>query len=216
MKPFFKNILIGFAVLFMIVGIGTCSLNSCSHDPSPPVLSDTSFVTKWKVKKENLLIVYGKELKKLQTCNDSLQSEVSTKKKQLFVYQSKSKSLENRLKEFAEKLDSSHVYSENISPIVDSVVLAQVRSDSACNETIKGLEQIIANRDSSIFIYKNETATLRDLRKEQADREQILTEQLNIAFKKQKRIALKEKLLKGGLVLLSGFTGALLINQHLK
>jgi len=216
MKPFFKNILIGFAVLFMIVGIGTCSLNSCSHDPSPPVLSDTSFVTKWKVKKENLLIVYGKEIKQLQTRNDSLSKEVGFKKKQLTVYQNKSKSLENRLQEFAEKLDSSHCYAETLSPLADSLVAAQIRSDSTCNQTVSELEKVVANRDSSIVIYKNETATLRDLRKEQADREQILTEQLNIAFKKQKRIALKEKLLSGGLILLSGFTGALLINQHLK
>ncbi len=215
MKPFLKNILIGFAVLIGIVCIGTCTLNQTSPD-KPPAIIDTSFVAKWKAKKEFLLKRYDEELVKLQTKNDSLLQEVGFKKKQLLVYQSKSKVLENKLKVFAEKLDSSHVYAENLSPLADSLAYTQTQSDSSCNKTIRALEQVIANRDSSISVYKNETATLRDLRKEQADREQLLTEQLTIAFKKQKRIALKEKFLSGGLVLLSGFTGALLINQHIK
>jgi hypothetical protein len=215
MKPFLKNILIGFAVLICIVCIGTCTLNQTSPD-KPPSVIDTTFVAKWKAKKEFLLKRYDEELIKLQTQNDSLKNEVGFKKKQLFVYQSKSNVLENTLKTFAEKLDSSRVYSENLSPLVDSLAFAQTVSDSTCNQTIRVLEQVVANRDSSISVYKNETATLRDLRKEQADREQLLTEQLNIAFKKQKRVALKGKFLSAGLVLLSGFTSALLINQHIK
>jgi hypothetical protein len=215
MKPFLKNILIGFAVLIFIVCIGTCTLNQTNPD-KPPALIDTTFVGKWKAKKEFLLKRYDEELTKLQTQNDSLKNEVGFKKKQLFVVQSKSSVLESRLKAFAEKLDSSHAYTENLNPLVDSLAYAQTQSDSTCNQTVRALEQVVANRDSSISVYKNETATLRDLRKEQADREQLLTEQLNIAFKTQKRIALKGKFLSAGLVLLSGFTSALLINQHIK
>ena len=215
MKPFFKNILIGFAVLICIVCIGTCTLNKTIPD-KPPAIIDTTFVGKWKAKKEFLLKRYDEELIKLQTENDSLKGEVGLKKKLLFVYRSKSNVLENRLKVFAKKLDSSRVYAESLSPLADSLVNAQTLNDSTCNQMIRALEQVVANRDSSISVYKNETATLRDLRKEQADREQLLTEQLNIAFKNQKRIALKGKFIAGGLILLSGFTSALLINQHIK
>ena len=216
MKPFLKNILIGFAVLISIVGIGTCAMNKNSKGTSPPILSDTSFVTKWKAEKESQLKEITFKLSNLETKNDSLANEVSLKKKQLFISQFKSKEMEIRLKNVAKTIDSSGLYKDNLSLLVDSVTITQMQSDSTCNQTVNGLEQIIANRDSSIILYKNESTTLRDMRKEQADREQLLTEQLNTMYKEQRKIVVRGKLISGGLVLLSAFAGALLINQILK
>lgn len=200
------------ALLLCVTIVGTCTFLDHPTDTSPhPV--DTTFVHQWKQEKLQLQKQYEKKIASLQTQKDSLQSIASEKKKALAVYRLKAKSLQEQLTAII-KADTS--CSDTIMPIAQNYFAAQAQSDSTCNETIESLEQIVANRDSSIFIHKQVETNLRDLQKEQQLREQLLTEQLNTAYKVQRKKTIQNKFLASGLVFITGFTTTLLITQSLK
>ena len=74
-------------------------------------------------------------------------------------------------------------------------------------------ESSLAVRDSEIVICNQAYGQLKDLAKEQAYREQQLTENLNAVLKEQKKKRFQNRLLVGGMVFLSGIAATLLIQQ---
>lgn len=204
------------ALLFCVAVIGTCTLVQHPTDTSPHPIRDNTFVNQWKKEKAELQVKYETKITTLQTQKDSLQNIVREKKKALAVYQNKAIYLQNQLKEALVKANSSRLFSDSLMPIATDYFATQAQSDSSCNETIRALEQVATNRDSSIVMYKQAETNLRDLQKEQALREQLLTDQLNTAYKSQRRKIIQNKFLASSLLLLSGFTTTLLITQSLK
>jgi hypothetical protein len=100
--------------------------------------------------------------------------------------------------------------------LLDSLINSQTRSDTACDQTIAALENSLANSDSSLLFQKQIEYNLRDLGKEQELRNEYLNEQLKIAFKAQKKKTRQNKLLKAGILILTGITTSLFITQSLK
>lgn len=215
MKTTFGRLLIAFALFALIVSIGTCTFTNHAKPPELHPESD-SIASIWKNEKVQLQVQYHRQIAKLQSGKDSLQGVVTEKKKILSAYRSQTALLEDQLKSFIANADSGYVLSDSIKPLSDKYFAAQAESDSTCDSTISTLEQIVANRDSSILLFQKSETNVRDLQREQELRNQLLTEELNTAYKSQKKKIIQNKFLAGGLIFISGFTTTLLIKQTLK
>jgi hypothetical protein len=162
------------------------------------------------------MVQYHSEIAKLQKSKDSLQKIVSEKKIAMSAYRFKINYFQKQLKEALEKKDSTQLVGDSILPIVDSLFLSQKQNDTSCDETIEVLQSIVANRDSSIEFQKSIEINLKELQLEQELKNQSLTAQLNKAFKDQRKKTRQNKLLSGGLLILTGITTSLLISNSLK
>jgi hypothetical protein len=203
------------AALLCVLLIGTCSLVQNVRDKVPELPQET-ILNQWKKEKQELQNKYEDQLAELQLANDSLGSVVAEKKKSLRIYQRKTSYLEAQLKTAIAIADSSRLGELHLTPLAENYFAVQNLSDSTCNETIHALEQVVANRDSAVFILRQKENGLREIQKEQELRNQYLTDQLNTAYKEQKRKIRQNKLLAAGLIFLSGFTTTLVIKQTLK
>ena len=215
MKSTMGRLLIAFALFSLIVSIGTCTFTNHAKPPELHPESD-SIASLWIKEKQQLQVQYHKQIEKLQSGKDSLRKIAIEKKKALLQHRNQAALLEDQLKSFITNADSGYVLSDSIKPLSDKYFAAQAESDSACDSTISTLEQIVANRDSSILLFQKSETNMRDLQREQELRNQILTEELNTAYKSQKKKIIQNKFLAGGLIFISGLTTTLLINQSLK
>lgn len=215
MKAPFKRLLIAFALFTCIVGIGTCTLREKPKQPDKHPESD-SIASLWKKEKQQLQVQYHKQIDKLQSDKDSLQTVVIEKKKALSTYRNKAALLEDQLKYVIANADSSYVMPDSLKSLAYDYFAAQALNDTSCDSTINTLEQIVANRDTTIVLFKKSEKNMRDLQREQELRNQLLTEELNTAYKVQKKKILQNKFLAGGLIFISGLTTTLLIHQTLK
>lgn len=215
MKTTFGRLLMAFALFALIVSIGTCTFTNHAKPPQLHPESD-SIASLWIKEKQQLHVQYHQQIEKLQSGKDSLQRIVTEKKKILSVYRNQAALLEDQLKSFIANADSGYVSSDNLKPLSDRYFAAQAENNSTCDSTISTLEQIVANRDSSILLFQKSETNMRDLQREQELRNQLLTEELNTAYKSQKKKIRQNKFLAGGLIFISGFTTTLLIKQTLK
>lgn len=204
------------ALLLCVTVIGTCTFLERPGNTSPPPYQDSTFVREWKKEKLDLQKQYETRIADLQTAKDSLQNIANEKKKAMVAYRSEARLLQEQLTRVLSRIDTIPFVADSILPIAENYFATEAASDSSCTETIRSLEQIVINRDSSICLYKKNEANLRDLQREQMLREQQLTEQLSTAYKVQRKKILQNKFLAGGLVFITGFTATLLINQKLK
>ncbi len=213
-----KNEIIA-VVLICIAVLGTCEFIQSPKSEQVP-LQDTLFLSQWRrEKKEKLeaIVKYEKKLSELRNANDSLRTIVTEKKKSLSAYRLKTKYLQEELKQAITNLDTSYFKAgDSLSPLLDSLTNLQNLSDTACDQTIHALENVVANRDSSLIFHKLVENNFRELQKEQELANQYLTNQLNTAFKNQRKKSRQNKLLSGGLLILSGITTSLLLTQSLK
>lgn len=76
---------------------------------------------------------------------------------------------------------------------------------------IANTDSTVALRDSQIMICNQAYNQLKDLSKEQAMREQQLTESLNAALKQERKKRMQNRLLAGSMVFLSGIATSLII-----
>lgn len=152
----------------------------------------------------------------LSNRKDSLQKIVKGSKKTIAVLKVQSKFLENQIAERLENADSNLIPVDSIKSITLEYIATQQANDSICDTTIHTLEIISTKQDSIIGLNDMELANYRDKIKMNELREQQLTEALNTAYKVQRKAVLKSKICAGAMILLSGFSGALLIKQTLK
>ena len=210
-------------VIIILIGIiallTTCELTK-TQTPLDSVTQDTIFLSQWrreKKEKQNLILRYQTKLSKLQSQKDSLQNLVQESKHSMRVYRTKSQVYQNQFKQALAKLVSlDSLQTDTLTPIFDSLTVNQAYSDSACDDTIDLLQLTVANRDTALKFQKQIEVNLRDLNKEGELRNQYLTDQLNTAFKAQRKKARQNKILAGGLLILSGITTSLLLTQNLK
>ncbi|MES2565492.1 MAG: hypothetical protein V4565_01420 [Bacteroidota bacterium] len=86
--------------------------------------------------------------------------------------------------------------------------------DSLCFQSINNLNQSIAIRDSQLVICNRNYQSLFDLQKENRTREQLLTDELNVAYKHNKRKRFESKMLSCGLMIMTGITTTLFIKSQ--
>ena len=209
------------ALLFICIGIfATCEFTKQVQSAANPETPDTLFLSQWRREKQaklDIVSYYEKELTRLQRDNDSMQVLVTESKKAVSAYRFKAKHFQQELKQaIALVIPKDSLGKDTLSPILDSLIVYQQQSDTACDETITVLETMVANRDSSLLFHKQIEYNLREVQKDQELRTNYLTEQLNTAFKSQKKKSQQNKLLTGGILILSGFTTSILITQRLK
>lgn len=214
MRNVLKNFGIAFGIFALIVFVGTCVFNN--QTASPPIQTDTSYVKVLHKNQVSFNKAYEKQINLLKHAKDSLINLVSNNKNMLSKYRVKSKALEQKLITLLTKQDSSRIVNDSISPLSQIYFGIQEQRDSASNQSVTALEVLGVKRDSVIIIQNQEKENYRALQKEQEQRALQLTEQLNTAYKQQKKVLLKSRILTGTLILISGFSSALLINQTLK
>lgn len=212
-----KFVLIG-AIMLIIGIVCTCEFSQPAEPPATP-LQDTIFLNQWrreKKEKQELVKAYEKKLEQLQTTKDSLQASLAEQKKNLSAYRFKAKIFQEQLREKVVKADSNTTESEDILPLVDSLITAQAQSDTACDSTITALESIVANRDSTVSVHLEIEVQLKDIQKKQETENAYLTGQLESANKTLKHNRRANKLLKAGVFFLTGITTVLLIKNSIK
>ena len=210
-----KSILIVVLALVVIL-LGTCEVTDRLNKNRNIPQTDTLAHSLYRAEKQHEIDLYRDKIARLQQQKDSLWFLVDVKKKAFFSTRPKVKHYQSRLEEQLSKPDSVCLDRDTIKRLADSLIVYQQQADTACVETIHSLEQVVANRDSSISIQKLVETNLKDIQRQQDLKAQYLTEQLNTALKAQRKKARQNKLLSGGILLLSGITTAVLLPQYLK
>ena len=214
MKNVIRNLSIGFGLFIIIVCIGTCALHTSK--PTRPPSTDTSYIEELHHRQQQLHIHYQKQYDALQHVKDSLSLQIKRHKQTLNSYRAKSERLEKQLMDLALRTDSAKALQDSISPLTMAYIHMQHERDSSCTQTIRALEFIGTKKDSVITIQCQEIETNRALQEQQRKQTELLTQQLNTAYKEQKRAVLKSKIGAGAMLILSGFINVLIINKSLK
>lgn len=79
---------------------------------------------------------------------------------------------------------------------------------------ISKLNNLLAIKDSQIVVCDSSYSMLKNIADENLQREQKLTEDLNTAYKQQRKNRIQNKFLAAGFLILSGLTTTLLINSR--
>jgi hypothetical protein len=215
MQKIRNGLLLVAALLIGIIGIVTCNTKTHNNDSGTSELN-TRILNQWKAERKALAIKYQNEINVLQEENISLKEEAQTKKQHLSAYRLKASILEDQLKKILSKADSSNIFPNSALEVAQSYFEVQALNDTTCDQTITVLETQVANRDSVIVIQNHSLSNFRDLEKEQDMRTQLLDEELNTAYKAQKKKIRQNRLLTCGMVFISGITTTVLIKQKIK
>jgi len=196
----------------------TCQFKGCKDENKSEVnATDTLFLNQWrkeKAEKTKLITGYENSIRKLQISKDSLLKDVQIKKNRIASFRFKTAHYEDLLRQHLSGSDT--VNRKEAELLLDSLLISQNKSDTACDETIKQLETVIANRDTVIDLHEKVEFNLKEIQKTSELNIAFLTTQLNDNKNSLRRKTRQNKLLSGGLILLTGITTAFLITQHLK
>lgn len=162
--------------------------------------------------------IYHSENRKFETKSDSLEKEIFLIKQKLSVAKNKLLKSEKSLLILAKKDTTGKSTKDQLRDCdtLKSQVFAftgmvdSMRSGYECS--IEKYENLVATKDSEIVICQNSYSALKSITDENLDRERELTKSLQTAYKAQKRKTIQNKLLAGGMLLLSGITTTLYIN----
>ncbi len=197
------------SILLCGISLRNC-IASRSQMPLNETVSEDYFFERLKSEKEKLKLEFEQQLQRLQTQRDSLENIISKNKNELKSQRVKTKILSQRLIE-AIPLRPDSSCNDSIAPIVHEYIEAQEESEQLCDSTIHSLESMVANRDSSLIFQRQINETQNQMLKDQDTRNQQLTEQLNTAYKMQKKKSRQNKILAGGIVIISGITTSILL-----
>lgn len=217
-----RNILINFTlalILFASIFVtGTLYLNYGEKNKpnSKHIGSDSIYVKAFQNKANELKKSYSKQINLLTQAKDSLQKQVKMSRKAMSVLSVQSKLLKLQITEQLNVPDSTCIPVDSIKTITLDYIAMQQMNDSLCNTTIQTLELMSIKQDSIIGIKNLELDNYKEQLKMNELREQQLTEALNTAYKVQRKAVLKSKICAGAMILISGFSSALLINQTVK
>lgn len=96
------------------------------------------------------------------------------------------------------------------------VVLNQLcnEQDSLCGIFINSLNRSVAIRDSQIVMCNRSYLSMYDLQKENQQRQQQLADELNTAYKQNRKKRFENKMLSCGLMIMAGITTTLFIKSQ--
>jgi|688.fasta_scaffold234798_3 hypothetical protein len=213
MKSIFKNFALALAVFSFVFILGTCGVSQLKKETAEPI--DTNMVHLMKEKVGELQKHYKNQIHSLEKSTDSLKNYFVKSQKTLTKLRTATKLSEQKLVKQLDS-DTSQFVNDSIKPALINYIALQLEKDSICKESINTLQLVSTKQDSIISLKNKELLNLYDLTKFYQQREQILTEELNTAYKSQRKVLLKAKLFKGMAILLTGVSSALIINQTLK
>ncbi len=211
-KSAFALLIISF--VFMLT---TCQFKGCVKENKSKVEANHSFqnvLGKEKAEKMQLVTNYESSIHKLKASKDSLLKVVDLKKMSIASYRFKASYYEEKLKQSLTNSDTLN--KKEISSTLDSLLFNQNKSDTACDETIKRLEQVILNRDSVIGYHEKIEISLKEIQRNEEINTALLTGQLNDNRTQLRKKTRQNKILSAGLFVLSGITITFLISHHLK
>lgn len=181
---------------------------------------DKTQIIKASEKAERIDESYNKDFNILKSHSDSLQKELSITQSKLKVTKLKlnqsqialvalaqKKSDTTSIEQFLSDCDSLKAQTLSYVAWVDS-------TQSSYESNISQLQELVATKDSQIIIGRNVYSDLKNLFDENLLREQKLTADLNTAYKSQRRKVIQNKLLAGGMLILSGIAATLYINAQ--
>jgi len=86
--------------------------------------------------------------------------------------------------------------------------------DNLCSVSISSLNQAVAVRDSQIVMCNRSYQSMFDIQKENQQRQMQLAEELNTAYKANRKKRFENKMLTYGLMIMSGITTTLFIKSQ--
>lgn len=194
------------------------SLSTCNTGEK--VKPDKTEMIKASEKAERIDTDYKAAFEKLKTHSDSLQKELSATQSKLKVTKFKLNQSQVALVALAEK-KSDTLSVEQLLNDCDSLkqqTLAYVAwvdsTQSIYESNISQLENMVAIKDSQVVICRASYLQIKGLLDENLERERKLSDDLNTAYKSQRRKVLQNKLLAGGMLILSGIATTLYINAN--
>lgn len=194
------------------------SLSTCNTGEK--VKPDKTEINKAEVKADGIENIYNKAFEKLKTHSDSLQKELSVTQNKLKVTKFKLNQSQIALVALAEK-KSDTLSVEQLLNDCDSLkqqTLAYVlwvdSTQSIYETNIVQLQEMVATKDSQIVVCSASYSQMKGLLDDNIERERKLTEDLSTAYKSQRRKVLQNKLLAGGMLILSGIATTLYINAN--
>jgi actin-related protein len=194
------------------------SLSTCNTEEK--VKPDKTEIIKASEKAESIDTNYKAAFESLKTHSDSLEKKLSFTQRKLKITKFKLNQSQIALVALAEKKSDTLSF-EALLNDCDSLkqqtlaYVAWVDSTQSIYETnIIQLQEMVATKDSQIVICTTSYAQIKGLLDDNLERERKLTEDLNTAYKSQRRKVLQNKLLAGGMLLLSGIATTLYINAN--
>lgn len=152
--------------------------------------------------------------------NDSLKQKLVVTNSLLSIHKSLLASERSRVKRLLDRLETNTIANAD-STLADSLCL-QINSMNAKTDSLIGhyerrdsiMQSMVAIRDSQIELCDQSYQQTKDLLLEQSQREQQLTENLNVALKQLKRKRLQNRILAAGMLFVSGITTTLFIKSR--
>lgn len=212
-KPQFGILL---ALLFILTVISTCNIVQVFKPQTSTLQTDTAIFNSLQKQRNDLDKRYSLQISQLEVQNDSLKSTVQEKKKALAASRLNTSALKDQLNRIVNEASTTTISPDSLRLAVNNYYDAQTQSNTACDQTIQSLQQAIVNRDSVIVLHNLAETNLKDLQKDQELRVQLLTDELNTAYKTQRKKVRQNRLLTFGMVFMSGITTTLLIKQTVK
>ncbi|MBA2611305.1 MAG: hypothetical protein H0U95_04985 [Bacteroidetes bacterium] len=214
MRNVIKNFCIAIVAFALVFFVGTCAFNSNAKQNKPP--TDSTYLEHLKTKQIDFEAQYKKEVFVLKKSNDSLLALVKTDKKTYQSLQTKSKQIEVSIKQQFSLNDTAGSLKDSLQTLTEHYIALQNEKDSICHETISTLEIVASKKDSIVFIQETNLTNLKEIQRQNELRERQLTEELNTAYKQQRKSVFKSKFFVGAFLVVSGIATALMINQNLK
>ena len=190
--------------------------DKCSSDQT---LKPDKEVTQNEKQISSLSKHYQHTIALLQKHSDSLQKELNQTEYKLKVAKLKLQQSKFDVITLVKKDttgESSLQQLRDCDSLKEQVLLFTSCVDSTQSEyelSITQLDNLLAVKDSQIVICNASYSQLKNITDENLQREQKLTEDLNTAYKQQRKNQIQNKILAAGFLILSGITTTLFINS---
>lgn len=163
---------------------------------------------------------YQKTIASLQKRSDSLEGELKQTQYKLKVAKLKLEQSKFDVVTLAKKDTAGESEVQKLSDCdsLKAQVLAFANlvdsTQTEYEKDVSKLNNLLAIKDSQIVVCNNSYSQLKSITDENLQREQKLTEDLNTAYKQQRKNRIQNKFLAAGFLILSGLTTTLLINAR--
>ncbi len=214
-----KRTIVIISLLIIAVMLGSIALFHNDKPNVSTVKQDKQLLIKSEQQVKLIDSHYQQDIALLKKRSDSLQSELNQTQVKLQVAKVKLSQSEITVLHFAKKDTTHESVREQLSDC-DSLkeqvfafagLMDSTRNIYECN--ITQLRNVVAIKDSELVICKSAYSEMKNLMDENLERERQLTEDLQTAYKQQRRKILQSKLLAGGFLILSGITTTLYLNS---
>jgi chromosome segregation ATPase len=198
----------------LILLFGTCSDNPQTLKP------DKSQIVKTEKQVSSIDKQYQSAMNQLKKHSDSLQSALTRTQNNLRIVKFKLNQSQLAVVRQVEKDTSGLSLKEQVTDYdslkveVSDYVHWVDSTNNLYENNITQLTNLVATKDSELVVCKTSYENLQNTVADNLQRERQLTEDLNTAYKQQRRKAFQNKLLVGGFLVLSGLTTTLFIKAN--